>query len=284
MESIKTNKILTVLVLIMVIDIGYANKPRPPLQTFLEEHMSIVGDYPKLDDIFEVVYRIKAIETKDWTQRQEFLSADYVAVIRVTQGAVEIVDKDKLYFSGLSFGEYKEFHFHCRIIKAINIIKIERVLNRVIQGKFYGPITIGGYTSLSLRLIDPQTGQYGTREAEYEGIEYRYEAATFGFMSAPDPTVGELNKKVIAMMRKMEPALSDSEALLLHSEIAQVGAPIGFHPKKFEKGMLPGEEYEEFYKYYLRNGWLKAIREGRYEEWIKDEKSKLEKNVHSNNK
>lgn len=276
MESMKINKILTVLLLMIVISIGYANKPQPPLQTFLEEHLSIVGNYPKLGDIFEVVYRIKAIETKDWTQRQNYLSADYVAVIRFSPGAVEIIDQDKFYFSGLSFGEYKEFHFRGRIIKAINIINIDGYLHRVIQGKFYGPVTSGPYTSL--RLLDPQTGQYGTKE-EYEGnlpIEYRYDPVDGSFTCSPtkNPAPVEENLRIIKMIKQLEPALSDSEALLLHSDQYRVGVPEGL-PRWDEKNKRWLEE--EIFEYYLKDGWLKALREGRREEWIRDEKSKIGK-------
>jgi hypothetical protein len=273
----------------MVLIIAYSQATQPklikselPLQNNIEEEMYLVGDYPKVGDIFEVVYRIKIKDTADWTNREDYLTNDYCAVIHAQPDATEMIGENLFFFSGLKLGETKEFRARCRIVKPWNWIQVTGHIALGRKGDVRGAVSAKG--GIPLYLIDPKTGQYGTRKDAYEGIECRYEAATFGFMSGPDPAVRELNKQVIAMMRKMEPALSDSEALLLHSEIAQVGVPTEVHPKKFEKGMLPGEEYEEFYKYYLRNGWLKAIREGRHEEWIKDEKSKLEKNVHSNNK
>jgi hypothetical protein len=279
MRTLKIYKIAAIWIL-MVLMIAYSQATQPkliqselPLQNNIEEEMYLVGGYPKVEDIFEVVYRIRIIDTADWTNRENYLTKDYCAVIHAQSDATEMIGENIFFFSGLKLGETKEFRARCRIVKPWNWIQVTGHIALGRKGDVRGAVSAKG--GIPLYLIDPKTGQYGTRKDAYEGIECRYEAATFGFMSGPDPAVRELNKKVIVMMRKMEPALSDSEALLLHSEIAQVGAPQEFHPKKFEKGMLPGEEYEEIYMYYLRNGWLKAVREGRHKNWLIQMKDSL---------
>jgi hypothetical protein len=76
------------------------------------------------------------------------------------------------------------------------------------------------------------------------------------------------------MIKQFEPSLSDSEALLLHSDQYRTGVPEGL-PRWDEENKRWMDE--EVYEYYLRDGWFKALREGRREEWIRDEKIKIEK-------
>jgi len=271
MKSIKNIKILTIwLLMVLTIRFGETTKELPTLQRHIDGEIQIKGAYPKVGETFNVVYQIKIKEHADWTRFKDFFERDYVAVIRCNPSkAIRVVGQDQFFFSGLTPGETKEFHTCCQILEPAKWVNIDGDIELVVRGKNLGAVAT--YGDARLWLIDPETGQYGSTEvieAEYESIVYRYEATTFGFMSGPDPAVAEINRKVIVMMRKMEPTLSDSEALLLHSDIALVGAPPEYHPRKVEEGMLPGEEYEEFYKYYLEKGWLKAVREGKHEDWI----------------
>jgi len=278
MQSIKIHKIAAIgLLMILAVEIGQAQKELPPLENHIEGEMRIVGNYPKVGEIFEIVYRIKVKETADWTRKKDNLTHDYLAVIRYAPPeAVEILGEDKFFFSGLTIGETREFRTRCRILKPVGWIYIDGDIDLAVQGKSYGPVAISG--DKSLWLLDPQTGQYGTR-TEYEKglpVEYRYDFSDGRFLGPQEACVGwvEENRKIIEMMKRLESALSDSEALLLHSEQFQVGAP---------RGTVKWDEEEEkwiedeMYEYYLKDGWFKAAREGRLEEWRKKEKEKIQK-------
>jgi len=276
MRSIKTNKIAVVwLLMVLFIRFGHGRGEQPSLQNYIDGEMYIVGGgYPKVGETFEIVYRIKVKELADWSQRKDFLTQDYCAVIHVPSEAAEIIGKDKFFFTGLTIGESKEFRTLCRILKPWNWIQVSGRIELVYQGKLHGPVALK--VGIDIYLVDLQTGQYGTRE-EYEGklpVEYRYDplVGTFTCSSSQNPAPVEENKAIIKMIKQLEPTLSDSEALLLHSEQYKVGVPKGVS-KWDEKNQRWTEE--KIFEYYLKDGWFKALRENNLNKWEQREKTRI---------
>lgn len=164
-------------------------------------------------------------------------------------------------------GEPTTYTISLMITKSVPVIQIGAGI----------PGRIAWVRFIKLYLIDPETGQYGTKE-EYEGnlpAEYRYDPVDGSFTCSPslNPAPVEENRRIIKMIRELEPRLSDSLALLLHSDQYRVGIPRGvsqwdsLNQRWIDKGV---------YEYYLRDGWFKALQEGKRDEWLKKEKAKIE--------
>ncbi|MEO0143132.1 MAG: hypothetical protein ABIL15_07255, partial [candidate division WOR-3 bacterium] len=218
MRGIKINKIAAVgLLMVLIVEIGQATKPAPPVKMWekdIEQEFYISGNYPKVGDIFELVYRVKlksGVEPK---------SGDYcVRFFCGISQPIEIIGKDRFSFHGLN-AEWKEFHIRCRILKPVVWVGFDIGVYQTYQtypGRYYGPLAT---TGTFLYLIDPETGQYGTRE-EYEKklrqqAEWWYDPAG-EFTSDPvSPDCAARNKEIIASLKKLEPNLTDWEALYLH--------------------------------------------------------------------
>jgi hypothetical protein len=116
-----------------------------------------------------------------------------------------------------------------------------------------------------LYLIDEQTGLFGN-EAEYKNskLEFLYDPVEGVWLEVGEPRYGERNRRIIQTVKKLEPALTDSEALCLDSEKYRIGIPPG--GSKWDEQKQEWVE-EDTYRYYLREGWLKAIRAGTILEW-----------------
>ena len=147
-------------------------------------------------------------------------------------------------------------------------------------------ITVSGGRGVAFVILDKNTGLLG-RPGELQakiaggvlsGIEYRYDPVDAIFFQNSIAEFGPMNKRLIAMMKKIEPALSDSEALLLHSDFFSANGllklPVGVDLNNVVKGAAIGEECEGVFRYMLNNGWLKAARSGKRPEWIKKETRK----------
>lgn len=79
----------------------------------------------------------------------------------------------------------------------------------------------------------------------------------------------EWNKRIIATARKLEPALSDSEALCLHADIVNENTPYQYSgPILHEKTSTTDEELFDFL---LKRGWLDKHRAGEAikKEWLR---------------
>ena len=272
----KTDKVVAIwLLIVLTIGLGQATKELPPLQNYIEGEMRLNGVHPKVGETFDIVYRIKIKKDADWTLRRDNLEKDYVAIIRCyPSDGIKIVGQDQFFFSGLIPGEIKEFHTRCQILKSVEWIGMDGDIDLAVNGKSYGPVATSG--DATLWLIDRGTGQYGTRK-EYEGklsVEYRYDPVDGSFTCSPsqNPAPVEENRRLIKMIKQLETALSDSEALLLHSDQYRIGVPEGL-PRWDENNNRWLEE--EIFEYYLKDGWYRALREGRREEWIQNEKNKV---------
>jgi hypothetical protein len=272
MQNIKINKIAAIgLVMVLVVGFGQGTKPPPAsvLQKYVEQEFYISGNYPKAGDVFEIVYRVKLkpeVEPK---------SGDYcLRIFCGPSGSIEIVGKDRFFFSGLGAGEWKEFHTPCRILRPVDWIHFDVGIYKIFSGKFYGPLAT---TQMFLYLIDPQTGQYGTRE-EYEGrlpVEYRYDPLVGTFTCSPsqNPAPVEENREIIKTIKKLAPTLSDSLALVLHSEQYRVGVPKGL-PRWDSLNQRWREE--EIFEYYLKDGWLDALNRNELGKWEEKERIKIQ--------
>jgi hypothetical protein len=127
-----------------------------------------------------------------------------------------------------------------------------------------------GSEGLILYLVDPKRELLGTLADKKRGLPiiYRYSADERkvyppGMLELPGDV--ERNREIIAMMRDLEPSLSDSEALLLHADLPRIGKPRGAS-NWTEMGI---------YRYYVDDGWVEAMRAAKRQEWINQERIKI---------
>lgn len=253
------------LLVMVVVGIAVASKPQPMLWGYVEGEMRVAGDYPKVGEIFEVVYVVKVSETADWRVRENTLKYDYAAVIRcVPPEAAEIVGQDKFFFSGLKIGETKEFRTRCRILKPATFVEISSNLDRVIEGRLYG--NVASFTEIFLFLTDPATGQYGTKGEwlkKATNVFWKYNNIEPQWLSKPDQEWEAGNRKIAEEMRRFEPALTDSEALCLHRDTYLV----------LIRGIGDPNASDSSRAVHLLNaGWLKTQRAGaaEHDKWLSD--------------
>jgi len=191
------------------------------------------------------------------------------------EGNIEIINgKEQIIYDYMKKGETRIFEAQMVIKEAKERIGIGGGIVTTKRPQF------AQGANIEMFLVDPATGQYGTRE-EYEGklpVEYRYDPVDGSFTCSPDqnPAPVEENRRIIKMMKQFEPALSDSEALLLHSDQYRVGVPKGL-PRWDEENKRWLEE--AIFEYYLKDGWFEALQEGRREAWIIQEREKIMKEV-----
>lgn len=124
-------------------------------------------------------------------------------------------------------------------------------------------------------IVDEKTGQFGTEGEKYNGVEYRYDYIAGVFIKEALVGYSGENKKIIALLKEMEPSITDPEALCLHADMYKVGIPYGYESIWKEKEKVWDDRRQ--FKYYLDNGWLNAFRSGGREKWIKEYKSKVQK-------
>lgn len=123
-----------------------------------------------------------------------------------------------------------------------------------------------GVAVLRRVVIDEETGQFGT-EAAYRNskLVFRCDHMDGKWLEQGQPGYEPFNREIIEMMKRLEPAVTDSEALCLHSEMYHVGWPPSVRAK-WDKEKQEWIE-DDIFLYYLKQGWLAAMREGRIEEW-----------------
>ncbi|MEO0166834.1 MAG: hypothetical protein ABIL39_11930, partial [candidate division WOR-3 bacterium] len=227
MRGIKVNKIAAVWLMMVVIGLGYAQDFVSPLEHDVEQMMYIRGAYPRVGETFEVVYRIKLKEENRlnmYPQRMVALGYTVHFWAGSTDPIIFLSEKE-IFVPILKPGEWREFSVKLKITKkAVSIRIMGGIRFKVSKG-------CGATINMPLYLIDPETGQYGTRE-EYErglSVEYRYDFVDGSFIGRYDQSRVSLeeNRRIIKMMKELEPSLTDSLALLLHSEQYKVGVPKG---------------------------------------------------------
>ena len=219
---------------------------------------------PRVGEVFEAKFTIFCINDLEGIK----FGPNYT--VTFSSNAATIITGKEHNFSGfMKKGDVKQFKVKMKINKAVPTVSI----GSAITSKKWPARDL----VLVVFLIDSLTGQYGTKE-EYEGklpVEYKYDplAGTFTCTPSQNPAPVEENRGIIKMMKELEPALSDSEALLLHSEQYRVGVPKGvpqwdsLNQRWVDKGV---------YEYYLKDGWYMALQEGKIEPWREQEKKKIE--------
>jgi hypothetical protein len=109
-----------------------------------------------------------------------------------------------------------------------------------------------------LMVVDEETGRLGGWD-EYRNskLVFRYDGALGRWLESGDPGYEANNSKIIDRIRKLEPALTDSEALCLYADIVNPETPYKHQgPVEWNPGNADPE------KYLLDRGWLEKHRQG----------------------
>ncbi len=283
MKSIATNKMAAVWLLLVGISMMSSqglvgvSQDHPPgrtvpqlLLTSVRVEISIPF-IPKVGEVFEATLTIYCKNDLE-PDRLGRPGPDYKVTF---EGDVEFINgREHIIYDYLKQGETKRFKAKMVIKKAKERVGIG---GGIVTTK--RPYFAQG-ANIEMFLVDPQTGQYGTKE-EYEGklpVEHRYDPVDGSFTCSPDrnPAPVEENRRIIKMIRDLEPRLSDSLALLFHSDQYRVGVPKGL-PKWDEENKRWLEE--EIFEYYLKDGWFESLHAGKREAWIIQEREKIMKEV-----
>ncbi len=224
---------------------------------------------PKVGDIFEAILTIYCkndLEPDRLGRPGPDYKVTFEGDVDIIEGRVQIINYD------MKKGETRQFKAKMVIKKAKERIGIG---GGIVTTK--GPQFAQG-ANIEMFLVNPATGQYGTR-VEYEGklsVEYRYDPLVGTFTCSPsqNPAPVQENLRIITMIKGLEPSLSDSLALILYSEQYRVGVP-----KDVAKWDSVNQRWidKEVFKFYLNDGWLKALQEGKIDAWRDQEKIKIEK-------
>jgi len=279
MKSINTNRVLMLIALIIGA-IGaqgltttwpefHGGSPPGGVVTSLAPQLSIPY-IPKVGETFEVTFTILCKQNMD-----DIRFGPNYSIFFTSNVATIISGKEQKFYGYIRKGETKQFKAKMIIKDPVPTVSINAIISSE-KKSGWPPQSIG----LIIFLVDPQTGQYGTKE-EYEGklpVEYRYDPVDGSFTCSPsqNPAPVEENRRIIKMIKQFEPALSDSEALLLHSDQYRVGIPKGL-PKWHEENKRWLEE--EVFEYYLKDGWFESLHAGKREAWIIQEREKIMKEV-----
>jgi hypothetical protein len=135
-----------------------------------------------------------------------------------------------------------------------------------------------GGQNIRLFLVDKKTGLLGIKSDLIKElpVEYRYDAVDGTFYSPGEldvPVNAKWNLEIIEMIKELEPALSDSEALLLHSDHYRIGIPKdAVYWDKKEECWVTNEK--KMFEVFLKDGWYDALKEGKRNAWIETEKEK----------
>ncbi len=183
----------------------------------------------------------------------------------------------------ISKGETREFTATIKFVKVPTIYKAIGVSFSIQSSDNKNGWGAGGW-GVSYVYVDPVTGLLGDRDdwekskniwVDKNSIICHYDYIDGSFTKESLSEYAGENKRIISMLRKIEPSITDSEALNLHSDRFKIGIPYGYESVWIAKENKWDESKQ--FKYYLDNGWLKAFRSGGREKWIKEYKSKVQK-------
>jgi hypothetical protein len=124
-------------------------------------------------------------------------------------------------------------------------------------------------TTKKLWFVDEDTGRLvSEREYRNSRIEFMYEPYG-GWLEEGDPMLAEQNRKIISMLRSLEPALTDSEALCLHCDAFGYESPYRVMGPILPDAVVLNDELR--LKYLLEKGWFAKNREGDVakREWLR---------------
>ena len=262
MRSVKINKIAAIgLLMMVVIGVIQATPDTRILTGDVEYKLYINGNYPKVGEVFEVVFRVRLKSQNDLQHMpEEAIAEGYVVSFGARpKAAVKLLSNNEIFIPVLNLGEWQEFVGKYRITKPSMWVTVgaEIRLKAVKAGPGLGH---------TFYLLDSLTGQYGTKEQWLKrgiGVLGKYNNVEPQWFSEIDPVWEPSNRKIAQEMRKFEPALIDSEALCLHQDnylliINAIGDSNATDEERIE--------------YLLKAGWLEAQRSGAEvkEKWFND--------------
>lgn len=264
--NIKISKMATICLLIaLVVCVGYASK-EGMTRTGAEVALTLSA-MPKLNEVFEVKAKIIGKKGLD-EYAYYFPTYEFMATLDISskeRESVKILGKNEIYIPELRNGWTKELKFRLQIIKKIPYISIVCHLYPIRDFRM-GRVTQVADV-IELYLLDFQTGQYGTRE-EYEKqlkeqAEWWYDPAGEFTNDPVSPDCAARNKEIIVQLKKLEPNLTDWEALYLHYD--------GIQALMGGMGTYQTTD-EDRWRFLLEMGWLEKQRVGKKikEKWLKE--------------
>ena len=254
MNSIKINTIAAIgLLMVLVIGFGQANGWLSPLEGDVDQEMYITGGYPKVGEVFEAVYRVRLKEENSLNKHPEKMVAmGYVIHFSSRpMDPVTFITEKEIFVPVLNPGEWREFSAKLRITKGATNIQIQ-------AGTHFKASKSGAHGAMSIYLLNPETGQYGTKE-EYDKqlrqkAEWWYDPAGEFTGDPVHPDCVKKNREIIVKIQEINSNLTDWEALYLHYDGIQ--ALMG--------GMGTQETTdEERWRFLLEMGWLEQYKAGK---------------------
>jgi hypothetical protein len=236
------------------------------LNDITEHEIQILKPYPHVGETLHVVYRVRLKSTADENIDRLLYAKFYTPE---TTG-IQILT-DNVPFRLNSPGQWIEIKGQYRIVEMVKDAPVSVIVLNSTQKN------TGCGTHTGLTLVDTITGQYGKglTASETQAIKYRYDFVDGTFLETyiPERVSITENTKIISMMRKLEPRLNDSLALLLHSDYFRIGAPedMPYWDEDNSRWL-----YEDVYDLYLKDGWLKAVLQNERDSWIEKERLKLQ--------
>jgi hypothetical protein len=265
-----TNALVIVISFCMLSTMYATIDMRDPLQDAIEQEMFIVGSYPKVEEIFELVYRVRLKPNAQESPEQRY----YVKFFSVA-GKVDLMVDKTFFISHWELGEWKEFHCECRISEICPAIRVNAMLRR--EGAHYGMVGEG----IKLYLVDRSTGQYGTleevRSTPEKNPELFYDPAqdvTYPPDEYVDIYTQQRNREWLDEVEEIQAGLTKWEKLhLLHDVL--------HYPVRGTVKMTDLEAAQEF----LDAGWLDAYQAGpdAREKWLEDFYKKSRSNSNHEN-
>jgi len=294
-KSIGVSLIIVVVICLLMVERTFARKIMPAFSFKVSKEVTPWP--PHLGDELEIIYTVESKYDLDSVRITLFPVKGASVISYLEPIGFRVWEKEKyneyykkslgtgrlLWFT-IRKGERKRFRLKVKLDEKISEkrIKVSPIVDIYVGiASLWTKEHGDGKATLDIRLflIDEKTGLLGTGEDKKKGrpVEYRYDAVDGTFYppgKLDTPVNVEWNRRIITMMKEIEPALSDSQALLLHSDHYRIGTPKEATHWDEEKKCLVTDE-EKIFEYYLKDGWFKALLSGKREEWIKKEKEKI---------
>jgi hypothetical protein len=282
--------LLLLVILVNFVSISHAKK-QPAFRIKIEKE--ILNYPPKLGDVLEVIFAVSSPFDLDDTHFMVFAlsGAELISIDPIGFSVRE--ETDQGYLRKRNIKKWLWFKTKAHEKKAFRLrAKIDDYVPDPSTGKiFMLDISVGveswteehrggeGSYTMQLFLVDKQKGILGTHDEvkKDQTIEYRYDGVDGTFYAPGEldvPVNVKWNLEIIQMIRELEPALSDSEALLLHSDHYKIGIPQdAVHWDKDKKCWITNEK--KIFEIFLKDGWYNALKTGKRNAWIETEKKKI---------
>ncbi|MGB3479275.1 MAG: hypothetical protein WBB67_08955, partial [bacterium] len=159
MQSIRINKIAAIgLLMVVVVGFGQTTFWESLLEDDLDREMHITGGFPKVGEVFEVVYRVKLKEENHLNEYpKKMVAMGYITYFRSrSMDPVTLITEKEIFVPILNKGEWREFSAKFTITESAKNIML-------IAGTRFKVSKSGAHNQMTLYLIDPETGQYGTK-------------------------------------------------------------------------------------------------------------------------